>query len=224
MKLPLTVVFLGAPGAGKGTQARVLSGKYGIPHVSTGDILREAIKLRTPLGLEAQKKMDAGELVTDETVCLIVEERLRRSDCSQGFILDGFPRTISQAERLSEMLPRLSFPMPIVFHINAGQEELIKRLTGRRTCSVCRQIYNIHGQRPRIEGQCDVCGGRLELREDDKLEVIQGRFTEYTNQTQPLIQYYRERGLLFEINGAKDIRSINLDILSLIKSSKVLSN
>ena len=224
MKVPLTVVFLGAPGAGKGTQARILSGEYGIPHVSTGDILREVIKLKTPLGLEAKKRMDAGDLVSDEIVCLLVEERLRRSDCSQGFILDGFPRTISQAEILGEMLPSLLFPLPMVFHINVGEEELVKRLTGRRSCSVCRQIYNIYGQRPRIEDQCDVCGGKLELREDDKMEVIQERFTEYTNQTEPLIQYYRERGLLFEIDGSKDINSINQDILSVIKSSKVLSN
>ena len=112
----------------------------------------------------------------------------------------------------------------MVFHINVGEEELVKRLTGRRSCSVCRQIYNIYGQRPRIEDQCDVCGGKLELREDDKMEVIQERFTEYTNQTEPLIQYYRERGLLFEIDGSKDINSINQDILSVIKSSKVLSN
>jgi len=224
VKVPLTVVFLGAPGAGKGTQARILSGEYGIPHVSTGDILREVIKLKTPLGLEAKERVDAGDLVSDEIVCLLVEERLRRSDCSQGFILDGFPRTISQAEMLAEMLSRLLFPQPLVFHINAAEEELVKRLTGRRSCSVCRQIYNIYGQRPRIENQCDVCGGKLELREDDKMEVIQERFTEYTNQTQPLIQYYRERGLLFEINGSKDINSINLDILSVIKSSKVLSN
>lgn len=210
-----TMIFLGAPGAGKGTQARMVATEFGIPQISTGDILREAVRNQTALGIEAKKKMDAGELVSDEIVLAIVEERLRNSDCQAGFILDGFPRTIGQAEALDGILQKLGFPQPLVFSIEVPEEDLYKRLTGRRTCSRCGQIYNIFFQALQVENQCDACGGILTQRKDDQIEVIRERLKEYRRQTLPLVQYYQSKGSFHEINGALGIDAIQKEIVAI---------
>lgn len=214
---PLTAIFLGAPGAGKGTQARMLSKEFAIPQISTGDILREAVRNQTPLGLAAKKKMDAGELVSDDLVLSIVAERVRQPDCLPGFMLDGFPRTLGQAEALNGILNELGFPQPLVFNIEVPEEDLYKRLTGRRTCSGCGQIYNIFFQPLKVEGQCDRCGGALAQRKDDTIEVIRERLKEYARQTQPLIQYYQGKGRFFKINGAQGVDEIQKHIVMLSK-------
>lgn len=213
-----TMIFLGAPGAGKGTQARMVATEFGIPQVSTGDILREAVRNQTPLGIEAKKKMDAGELVSDEIVLAIVEERLRNFDCQAGFILDGFPRTIGQAEALNGILDKLGFPQPQVFGIEVPEEDLFKRLTGRRTCSQCGQIYNIFFQALKVENRCDACGGTLTQRKDDQIEVIRERLKEYRRQTMPLVQYYQGKGSFHEINGALGIDTIQKEIVAIVRS------
>jgi adenylate kinase len=215
----LSTIFLGAPGAGKGTQARRVAQEFGVPQVSTGDILREAVRNQTPLGLEAKKKMDVGELVSDEIVLSIVEERLSQPDCQPGFILDGFPRTIPQAEALTGILVKLGFPQPMVFSIEVPEEDLFKRLTGRRTCGQCGSIYNIYFQSLKVENRCDACGGELTHRKDDKLEVIQERLREYRRQTQPLIQRYQEQGRFFEVNGAQAIEAIQQSILEICRKA-----
>jgi adenylate kinase len=212
-----TMIFLGAPGAGKGTQARMVATEFGIPQVSTGDILREAVRNQTPLGIEAKKKMDAGELVSDAIVLAIVEERLQKPDCLGGFILDGFPRTIGQAEALHGILGKLGFPQPLVLSIEVPEQDLYKRLTGRRTCSQCGQIYNVIFQALRVENRCDACGGTLTQRKDDKIEVIQERLKEYRKQTMPLVQYYQGKGSFHEINGAQGIDSIQKEIGALCR-------
>jgi adenylate kinase len=213
----LTAIFLGAPGAGKGTQARLLSQEYSIPQISTGDILREAVRNQTPLGLEAKKKMEAGELVSDEIVLSIVEERLQQNDCAAGFILDGFPRTIAQAEALKGILAKLGFPQPRICSIEVPEEDLYQRLTGRRTCAGCGQIYNIFFQKLKVENQCDGCGRQLTQRKDDTLEVIRERLKEYRKQTQPLIDYYRGKGRFFEINGAQEAGAIQKNIVAVCR-------
>ncbi len=192
--------------------------EFGIPQVSTGDILREAVRNQTPLGIEAKKKMDAGELVSDEIVLAIVEERLRNFDCQAGFILDGFPRTIGQAEALNGILDKLGFPQPQVFGIEVPEEDLFKRLTGRRTCSQCGQIYNIFFQALKVENRCDACGGTLTQRKDDQIEVIRERLKEYRRQTMPLVQYYQGKGSFHEINGALGIDTIQKEIVAIVRS------
>jgi adenylate kinase len=215
----LTVIFLGAPGAGKGTQARMVATEFGIPQVSTGDILREAVRNQTPLGVEAKKKMDAGELVSDEIVLAIVQERLQQSDCLPGFILDGFPRTIGQAESLHGILSRLIFPQPLVLSIEVPEEDLYKRLTGRRTCAQCGQIYNIYFQTLKVENHCDACGGNLTQRRDDQIEVIRERLKEYRKQTMPLIEHYQQKGSFHEINGAQGIDAIQKEVIAICRQS-----
>ncbi len=216
----LTMVFLGAPGAGKGTQARMVATEFSIPQVSTGDILREAVRNQTPLGVEAKKKMDAGELVSDEIVLAIVEERLKKADCQPGFILDGFPRTIGQAEALNGILNKLGFPRPLVLSIEVPEEDLFKRLTGRRTCAQCGQIYNIYFQTLKAENVCDACGGNLTQRKDDQIEVIRERLKEYRRQTLPLIEFYQGKGSFHEINGAQGIDAIQKEVVAICRKSR----
>lgn len=195
------LIFLGAPGAGKGTQAREVSQHFSIPQISTGDMLREAVRNRTPLGLSAKAKMDAGELVPDEVVCGIVEQRIEQPDCQRGFILDGFPRTISQAEFVDRMLLSKGKGNPLVIDIKVDPDLLLKRLTGRRTCSTCGEIYNIHFNPPPVEGVCDKDGGKLLQRADDSEETIRQRLVAYEEQTAPLIDYYRKKSVLKEVDG-----------------------
>lgn len=208
----LALIFLGAPGAGKGTQAREVSKEFAIPQISTGDILREAVKKQTPLGLQAKAKMEAGALVPDEVVCGIVEERIGEPDCKKGFILDGFPRTVDQGEFLGRILEQKGCGSPQVLNIRVEQEVLMKRLTGRRTCSVCGEIYNIHFSPPKKEGVCDKDGGKLLQRADDNEQTIRQRLVAYENQTSPLIKYYRKKKLLRDVDGTKEPEAIARDI------------
>jgi len=202
------LIFLGAPGAGKGTQAREVAKQFSIPQISTGDILRDAVKKQTPLGVAAKAKMDAGELVPDEVVCGIVEQRLGEPDCRNGFILDGFPRTIAQAQFVDRVLQAKGHGRPQVLDIEVDEELLLKRLTGRRTCSACGEIYNVHFNPPKVDGVCDKDGGKLLYRADDNEQTIRQRLEAYHRQTSPLIDYYRAQGLLHEVDGNKDAESI----------------
>ena len=204
----MNLIFLGPPGSGKGTQAKMLVDKYGIPQISTGDILREAVKEGTPLGKEAKKYMDEGKLVPDEVVVGIVRERLKEPDCTKGFILDGFPRTIPQAEALDKTLQEMGKGIDHVLSLEVDREELVRRLSGRRTCKKCGAMYHIIFDPPKKEGICDRCGGELYQRDDDKEETIRERLRVYEEQTAPLIEYYRKKGLLRPINGVGKIEEI----------------
>jgi adenylate kinase len=210
------LIFLGAPGAGKGTQAREVATRFGIPQISTGDILRDAVKKQTPLGLAAKAKMEAGALVPDEVVCGIVEERIGEADCQKGFILDGFPRTIPQAELVGKVLQAKGRGRPQVLNIEVDEDLLLKRLTGRRTCSVCGEIYNIHFSPPKVEGICDKDGGKLLYRADDNEATIRQRLDAYHRQTSPLIEYYRAQGVLHEVDGNKDAAAIAKGLLDFL--------
>jgi adenylate kinase len=213
------LIFLGAPGAGKGTQAREVSKELGIPQISTGDMLREAVKQGTPLGLEAKKKMEAGELVPDEVVCGIVEERIGMPDAANGFILDGFPRTIPQAEFVDGMLERKGRGNPLAVNIRVDEDVLLKRLTGRRTCSVCGEIYNVHFNPPKVDGVCDKDRGKLLERADDNEATIRQRLVAYNQQTSPLIDYYRKKKFLHEVNGNLEPDQIAKTLIPFLKSA-----
>ncbi len=204
----MNLIFLGPPGSGKGTQAKMLVDKYGIPQISTGDILREAVKEGTPLGKEAKKYMDEGKLVPDEVVVGIVRERLKEPDCTKGFILDGFPRTIPQAEALDKTLREMGKGIDHVLSLEVDREELVRRLSGRRTCKRCGAMYHIIFDPPKKDGVCDRCGGELYQRDDDKEETIRERLRVYEEQTAPLIEYYRKKGLLRPIDGVGKIEEI----------------
>lgn len=205
---PHALIFLGAPGAGKGTQAREVARHYGIPQISTGDMLRDAVKSETALGLAAKARMESGKLVPDEVVEGIVEERINRPDCKNGFILDGFPRTISQAQFVDRILAAKGEGRPLVLDIEVSEDLLLKRLTGRRTCPVCGEIYNIYFNPPKVEGICDKDGGKLFQRADDNEASIRQRLEGYHKQTSPLIEYYRGRGVLLALNGDKEPEAI----------------
>jgi adenylate kinase len=213
------LIFLGAPGAGKGTQAREVARHFAIPQVSTGDILREAVKKQTPLGLAAKAKMEAGGLVPDEVVCGIVEERIGEPDCQKGFILDGFPRTIAQAQFVERMLQAKGRGRPQVLDIEVDEDLLLKRLTGRRTCSVCGEIYNVHFNPPKAEGVCDKDGGKLLDRADDNEQTIRQRLEAYHKQTSPLIEFYRAQGVLHEVEGNKDPEAIAKGLLEFLSQA-----
>lgn len=197
----MRIILLGPPGAGKGTQAKDLVNKYGIPQISTGDILRKNLAEKTPLGIEAKKFMDKGELVPDSVVVGIVKERLKEADCKPGYILDGFPRTVPQAEALDAALADMKTPLDRVLSIEVPDEELVKRLSGRRTCRSCQEGYHVMFKKPKAEGKCDKCGGELYQRDDDKEEAIKNRLKVYQSSTAPLIDYYKGKGLLRSING-----------------------
>lgn len=212
----MNIILLGPPGAGKGTQARKISENYFLPHISTGDMLRENISNNTPLGLKAKSYMSGGELVPDELLITIMKERLARADCSGGFLLDGFPRTIPQADALQMILTESSRKLDVVLNMDVDDEELIKRLSGRRMCA-CGTSFHIVFNPPEKEGICDACNGKLYQREDDKADAIRNRLVVYKNQTQPLINYYIEKGLLRRIDGSKDISSIFEDIQKVLE-------
>jgi adenylate kinase len=197
----MNLILLGPPGAGKGTQAQKIVDRYHIPQISTGDILRAAVKEKTPLGVKAKGFMDQGKLVPDELVIGIIEERLKAPDCQAGFILDGFPRTTVQAEALQPILSRARKQIDHVINIEVDEEELVRRLTGRRTCKNCGAMFHVHFQPPKKEGICDRCGGPLYQREDDKEETIRTRLKEYQRQTAPLIDYYERKKMLRSIQG-----------------------
>jgi len=210
----LRLVIFGPPGAGKGTQAKMLSEKLGVPHIATGDIFREAVKAGTELGRLAKQYMDRGELVPDEVVIGIVEERLRRPDCSKGFILDGFPRTIKQAEVLDEMLQKMGVKLDAVVNLEVSEDEVVKRISLRRTCRNCGAIYHLITNPPKKEGVCDKCGGELYQRDDDREETVRSRLRVYRQQTEPLLKFYEQRGLLKNVDGEKRIEEVFKEILA----------
>lgn len=217
-KLDRAVIFLGPPGSGKGTQAKVLAAKYGVPHLSTGDMLREHVANGTPLGLKAKPIMERGELVPDSLVLKIVAERIERPDCSQGFVFDGFPRTVAQAKYLGETLKYHGFKQPFVLHLIISKELLIRRITGRRTCKIGGEIYNIYDRPPKVEGICDNDGGELIQRPDDREDVIRQRLLAYEKQTSPLVNYYRRLGFLYEIDASKSVQEVEQEIAQAVAS------
>ena len=210
------VIFLGPPGAGKGTQARQIAESYGAPHLSTGDMFREHVSRGTPLGLRAKPIMERGELVPDDLVLSMVEERISRPDCNDGFILDGFPRTLPQAQKLDEILRRRFKTDPLVVHFVVDQNQLMRRLTGRRTCAIGGEIYNIYDHPPKVPGRCDRDGGELVQRPDDREEVIRERLGAYERQTRPLVDYYRGRGVLKDIDGMAAPATVTKNVLELL--------
>ena len=213
----MNFVFLGMPGAGKGTQAKIISKKYDIPHISTGDILREAVANKTELGLKAKKYMDEGALVPDELVVSLVKERISQPDCEKGFILDGFPRNLEQAKILEEMLNGIDKTLDAVFFFSLDEEVVVKRLTARRVCSNCGAVYNMIYNPPKVEGICDICGGKLIVRDDDKEETVRNRLKTYNKDTAPLIDYYKEKGLLYTIDASLSVENVTKEIEKHIK-------
>jgi adenylate kinase len=204
----MRIVLLGAPGSGKGTQAKKLVAKYGIPQISTGDLLRTAVRDETPFGIKAKEAMEAGELVSDAIVLDIIEERLKEPDAFYGFILDGFPRNIPQAEALDNMLNTIYQPLEKTILIDVNLDDLMRRLTGRRTCADCGQMYNIHTSPSRLTEVCDECGGKLIQRADDNKETIGHRLKIYSSQTEPLISYYKQQSKNIVIDGSGDVDTI----------------
>ena len=214
MEASVRLVLLGAPGAGKGTQAKKLIEKYSMPQISTGDLLRAAVGEGTDLGKEAKSFMDKGELVPDSVVLGMVEERLQKDDAKKGFILDGFPRNTAQAEALDAMLEKLGMPLDAALSVDVPLEDLMKRLTGRRTCKGCGQMYNIYFSAPATEGKCEKCGGELYQRDDDQEATIQKRLEVYQEQTAPLIDYYGGKGILKSVSGTGNIDEIFNNVVS----------
>jgi|SRR5271169_5197035 len=211
------LIFLGAPGAGKGTQAREVSQEFGIPQISTGDLLRDAVARQTPLGLTVKAKMEAGELIPDELVSALVDERIDQPDCVKGFILDGYPRTLAQAEHAADIFQKKGRGNPLVIDIQVDEDLLLKRLTGRRTCSTCGEIYNVYFHLPSKGECCDKDGGKLLHRADDNEQTIRQRLVSYENQTSPLVDYYRKRGLLHEVDGSKAPPLIAKDLIKFLR-------
>jgi adenylate kinase len=216
------IILLGAPGAGKGTQAKQIVERYGIPQISTGDLLRDNVARGTELGKKAKAFMDKGELVPDDLVCDMVADRLQNEDCVRGFILDGFPRTVRQAEWLDKLLAGKFFvnrctKPPVVVNFAVGYNQLMQRLTGRRSCPSCGRIYNVYSQPPRVPDTCDIDGARLVTRKDDQENVIGERLKAYEQQTLPLTDYYRRIGRLREINGDQEPEKVTLEAISAIE-------
>lgn len=214
----MRMILLGPPGAGKGTQAKAITEKFGIPQISTGDILRSAVRDCTPMGARAKAFMDSGGLVPDEVVVGIVCERLQQDDCLPGFILDGFPRTIAQADALHETLMQMHYPLQAVISLCVDEEALVERLTGRRSCRSCGMGYHIKFSPAQQAGFCDACGAELFQREDDREETIRHRLSVYREQTSPLIGYYGEQGLLFDVDGMEDISVVRDNIFAILSA------
>lgn len=213
----MNILFMGPPGAGKGTQAEAIVNEFGIPHISTGDAFRLAIKQGTPVGLKAKEYIDQGLLVPDDVTVGIVRERLQQSDCEKGFLLDGFPRTLSQAEALEDLLGELNRKLTHVINLKVDRNKLLARLTGRRICKSCGSTYHVIFNPPKQEGVCDKCGGELYQRSDDNEESVGTRLDEYINKTAPLLQFYEEKGLLREIDGEQEIDTVTKEIVSLLR-------
>ena len=208
MPLNRALIFLGPPGAGKGTQSKRIAQRYGVPHLSTGDMLRDAIGRGTPLGQIVRPIMERGDLVPDDLVMKMVEERLSEPDFSKGFVFDGFPRTLPQAEQLDRILERKGFGKPVVIDFQVDDGELLRRLSGRWTCSVGGEIYNVNDAPPKVPGVCDADGGALVQRPDDRPEVVKERLAAYQRQTKPLADYYRRQGLLDTVNAAASVEDV----------------
>jgi len=222
------VILLGPPGAGKGTQAKIIAKRYGIPQISTGDILRDNVARGTDLGLQAKAIMGRGELVPDNLVCDMVASRLRDADCERGFILDGFPRTAAQAGWLDAFFEREVFKgkercgVPIVISLKVDYNEILRRLAGRRTCPTCGRIYNANSKPAHVLGVCDNDGSQLIVRKDDREDVVRERLRVYENQTRPVIDYYRDKDRLFEVDGLRDVDEVAHDIDEVIAQAAVL--
>ena len=210
----MNIILFGAPGAGKGTQAVELVNKYKLTHISTGDMFRNAIKNQTEMGILANSYITKGQLVPDEVTVGLVKERLAQEDCKNGFILDGFPRTLSQAECLDQICSELNIKLDYVIDIEVSTEDIIERLSGRRVCKSCGASYHITLNKPTVEGVCDICGGELYTRKDDNKESVAVRIYTYQDQTTPLINYYKNKGILLEINGQQDINDVFKEIVS----------
>lgn len=215
----MKLILLGPPGAGKGTQAAQLVESFGIPQISTGDMLRAAVRDQTPMGLKAKQAMDAGALVTDEVVIGIVRERIQQDDCQKGFILDGFPRTLLQADALKQTLFDLGKNLDVVISLQVEVDALVERLTGRRACRACSRGYHVRFDPPAEAGICDSCGGELFQRDDDKEATIRNRMEVYYQQTAPLEDYYRHSGLLRNVDGMAPITDVQQQISAILKAS-----
>lgn len=212
----MKIIMLGAPGAGKGTQAKMIAEKCGIPHISTGDIFRSNIKNGTELGAKAKEYMDKGLLVPDELVCDLVVDRIQQADCEKGYILDGFPRTIPQAEALENALNAIEQKLDYAIDIDVPDENIINRMSGRRACVGCGATYHVLFNPTKVEGKCDVCGESLILRDDDKPETVKKRLDVYHTQTQPLIDFYTERKVLVEVDGTQSMDKVFDDIMKIL--------
>ena len=212
----MKIIMLGAPGAGKGTQAKQIAAKYSIPHISTGDIFRANIKNNTELGQKAKTYMDKGELVPDELVVDLIMDRFKEADCANGYVLDGFPRTIPQAEALDKALSANGESVDYAINVEVPDENIINRMSGRRSCKDCGAIFHVQYNPPKKENCCDVCGGELVLRDDDKAETVKKRLDVYHEQTAPLIAHYKEAGSLHEIDGTQDIKVVFEEIKSIL--------
>ncbi len=215
----MKIILMGPPGAGKGTQAEKLVELYQIPHISTGDMFRKAQKDGTELGLRAKEYMEQGQLVPDEVTVGIVRERLAEADCKDGFLLDGFPRTVQQADALDGILKDLGMVLDRVINIEVDKAFLVDRLTGRRVCRTCGATFHVVNKAPKVEGVCDKCGGELYQRNDDKIETVSNRLDVYAAQTAPLIEYYQSKGIMSSIDGSKSMEDVLADIRSALGSN-----
>ena len=212
----MKIIMLGAPGAGKGTQAKQIADKYSIPHISTGDIFRANIKNGTELGKKAKQYMDQGALVPDELTCDLVMDRIQQDDCKNGFVLDGFPRTIPQAEALDAALGKINEKMDYAIDVDVPDENIVNRMSGRRACLNCGATYHLVSIPPKVEGICDRCGSEIVLREDDKPETVQKRLKVYHEQTQPLIDYYKNQGILKSVDGTQPMDEVFKAIVTIL--------
>ena len=212
----MKIIMLGAPGAGKGTQAKQIADKYSIPHISTGDIFRANIKNGTELGKKAKQYMDQGALVPDELTCDLVMDRIQQDDCKNGFVLDGFPRTIPQAEALDAALGKINEKMDYAIDVDVPDENIVNRMSGRRACLNCGATYHLISIPPKVEGICDRCGSKIVLREDDKPEIVQKRLKVYHEQTQPLIDYYKNQGILKSVDGTQPMDEVFKAIVTIL--------
>lgn len=216
----MNIILMGLPGAGKGTQASEIVKKFPIPHISTGDMFRKAIKDETELGKEANSYMDRGELVPDEVTVGIVKERLSEDDAKKGFLLDGFPRTLEQAEALSKIMTELGRKIDAVINIEVPEEELMNRLTGRRVCEVCGTTYHLVFNPPKVDGVCDLDGGKLYQREDDNPETVAKRLEVNVKQSKPILEYYDKEGVLKNVDGSKDIQEVTGSVIDILEDLK----
>ncbi len=213
----MNLMLFGAPGAGKGTQAKFLIEKYGIPQISTGDILRAAIADKTDMGMEAKKFMDEGKLVPDSTIIGIIKDRLAEDDCKNGFILDGFPRTLPQAEALDNLMKEMEISLDKVISLNVPDELIVGRITGRRVCAKCGASFHVEFNPSKEEGKCDYCGSELIIRKDDNAETVKSRLGAYHEQTAPLIEFYTNMGVMVELDGTKDVSEVTADMIASIE-------
>lgn len=212
----MNIVLLGPPGAGKGTQAKFIVDKYQIPHISTGDMLREAISSGNELGLKVKSILEQGLLVSDDVMIELIKERLSREDTLNGFILDGFPRTVKQAESLTNIMNELNRKMEYAIFVNSDEETVVKRISNRRVCPKCGRVYNLITLKPKNDSLCDECRSEIVQRKDDKEETVRDRFRIYIENTQPVIDYYIDEDILIEVDGSKDLHEVNKDVMKVL--------